>query len=71
MTSKQGDTCSFCGKSRESVKKLIAGPNASICDGCVFLSYNIILAEEGHSWSREFAQIFESQLAALNITDED
>ena len=34
--------CSFCGKSRDSVEKLIAGPNVYICNECVVLSYNIV-----------------------------
>lgn len=57
--------CSFCGKPRTSARKLIAGPTAYICDECVFLSYNIIKAEEGDSWSREFARTFDSQIAAM------
>ncbi|MBI4389435.1 MAG: hypothetical protein HY580_04585, partial [Nitrospinae bacterium] len=27
--------CSFCGKSQEEVKKLIAGPTVYICDECI------------------------------------
>ena len=27
--------CSFCGKSKDQVKKLVAGPNVYICDGCI------------------------------------
>jgi ATP-dependent Clp protease ATP-binding subunit ClpX len=27
--------CSFCGKSEQEVKKLVAGPNVFICDECV------------------------------------
>jgi len=27
--------CSFCGKSKDDVEVLVAGPNACICDGCV------------------------------------
>jgi ATP-dependent Clp protease ATP-binding subunit ClpX len=34
--------CSFCGKSQNEVKKLIAGPNAYICDECVELCRSII-----------------------------
>jgi len=30
-------SCSFCGKSQEEVKKLIAGPNVYICNECVVL----------------------------------
>ena len=37
--------CSFCGKSKESVKKFISGPNVYICNECISLC-NEILAEE-------------------------
>jgi ATP-dependent Clp protease ATP-binding subunit ClpX len=37
--------CSFCAKSRDQVKKLIAGPSVYICDECVDLC-NDIIAEE-------------------------
>ena len=46
--SKMDDTrlkCSFCGKSQDQVKKLIAGPEVYICDECVDLC-NEILDEE-------------------------
>ena len=36
--------CSFCGKTQDQVKKLIAGPDVFICDECVDL-YNEILEE--------------------------
>ena len=44
----QGDVlrCSFCGKSPEDVKRLIAGPTVYICDECIDLC-NEILREEG------------------------
>ena len=35
-------TCSFCGKQKEEVKTLIAGPNQYICNECVDLCYDII-----------------------------
>ncbi|HEQ2248169.1 TPA: ATP-dependent Clp protease ATP-binding subunit ClpX [Streptococcus pyogenes] len=41
--------CSFCGKSQDDVKKIIAGNNVFICNECVVLSQEIIkeeLAEE-------------------------
>lgn len=41
--------CSFCGKSQDEVKKIIAGPGVYICNECVDLSQQIIqqeLAEE-------------------------
>src|ERR1700752_5081600 len=38
--------CSFCGKSQDQVKRLIAGPGAVyICDECVELCREIILEE--------------------------
>ena len=37
--------CSFCGKSQEEVKKLIAGPAVYICDECVALCNDIIVEE--------------------------
>ena len=37
--------CSFCGKSQEQVRKLIAGPGVYICDECIDLC-NEILDEE-------------------------
>jgi len=38
-------SCSFCGKSQDEVKKLIAGPSVYICDECIQLC-NEIIAEE-------------------------
>src|SRR5210317_539118 len=38
-------TCNFCGKKREDVEKLIAGPNVYICDECIKLSYDIVKEE--------------------------
>ena len=37
--------CSFCGKSQEQVRKLIAGPNVYICDECVGLCTDIVEEE--------------------------
>jgi ATP-dependent Clp protease ATP-binding subunit ClpX len=50
MTRKKDDrggdlVCSFCGKSQDEVKKLIAGPTVYICDECIELC-NDIIAEE-------------------------
>ena len=42
--------CSFCGKSQEAVKRVVAGPGVYICDECISLCKNIIdedyIAEE-------------------------
>ena len=37
--------CSFCGKSQNEVKKLIAGPSVFICDECIDLCTDIIQEE--------------------------
>jgi ATP-dependent Clp protease ATP-binding subunit ClpX len=39
--------CSFCGKSQEQVRKLIAGPGVFICDDCIRLCAEIIEEELG------------------------
>ncbi|NRA41206.1 MAG: ATP-dependent Clp protease ATP-binding subunit ClpX [Pseudomonadales bacterium] len=49
-TTKDGENgkllyCSFCGKSQNEVKKLIAGPSVFICDECVDLCNDIIREE--------------------------
>jgi ATP-dependent Clp protease ATP-binding subunit ClpX len=50
--------CSFCGKSQDEVKKLIAGPSVYICDECIQLC-NEIIAEE---YSQEIDEEFTDQL---------
>ena len=47
--------CSFCGKSQEYVRKLIAGPGVYICDECVELC-NEILEEEFFDSSKTIGQ---------------
>ena len=37
--------CSFCGKSKDEVKKLIAGPSVYICNECVDLCQDILAKE--------------------------
>ena len=37
--------CSFCGKSQEQVRKLIAGQGVYICDECITLCQEIIEEE--------------------------
>ena len=34
--------CSFCHKSQKEVRKLIAGPEAYICDECIDLCHSIV-----------------------------
>lgn len=42
MDEKKQLKCSFCGKSQEQVKRLIAGPGVYICDECINLCSEII-----------------------------
>ena len=39
--------CSFCGKTQDEVKRIIAGPSVYICDLCVGVCATIIGREEG------------------------
>lgn len=45
--------CSFCGKSQDEVKKLIAGPSVYICDECIDLCQEIIVEEVGAETEEE------------------
>ncbi|MBP2026567.1 ATP-dependent Clp protease ATP-binding subunit ClpX [Acetoanaerobium pronyense] len=49
--------CSFCGKSQDQVKRLIAGPNVYICDECVELCQEII--------KEEFEEIVDTEITGL------
>lgn len=46
--------CSFCGKSQEEVKKLIAGPTVYICDECIELCNEVMIEE----WAQEKKEDF-------------
>ena len=54
MSSDKHLRCSFCGKSKESVKKFISGPSVYICNECISLC-NEILAEEEDRESQDAA----------------
>ena len=45
MASEKHLRCSFCGKSKDSVRKFISGPSVYICNECIALC-NEILAED-------------------------
>ncbi|NLI76882.1 MAG: ATP-dependent Clp protease ATP-binding subunit ClpX [Candidatus Riflebacteria bacterium] len=49
--------CSFCGKSQDQVKKLIAGPEVYICDECIGLCNEIILEEVDDDASLEMKNV--------------
>jgi len=40
---KSVNSCSFCGNSKESVKKLVVGDNVSICSDCIELCQDLII----------------------------
>jgi ATP-dependent Clp protease ATP-binding subunit ClpX len=46
MTPTHHDTCSFCGKHRDSVKKLIVGDSVAICNECVDLCQTLLVDNE-------------------------
>jgi ATP-dependent Clp protease ATP-binding subunit ClpX len=46
--------CSFCGKTQNEVRKLVAGPSAYICDECIELCRCIVEEEGEASVSQEF-----------------
>jgi len=55
--------CSFCGKSQDEVKKLIAGPSVYICDECIGLC-NEIISEE---YEKEEARLGEKMPKPADI----
>jgi ATP-dependent Clp protease ATP-binding subunit ClpX len=56
-------SCSFCGKDKEQVSKLIAGPGVYICDECVGLCDDI-LAGEAKAPLRDWDAATEDELLA-------
>jgi len=48
--------CSFCGKTQEEVKKIIAGPTVYICDECIDLCNEIMDEEYQNDNSEELQQ---------------
>ncbi|ADO76775.1 ATP-dependent Clp protease ATP-binding subunit ClpX [Halanaerobium praevalens] len=49
--------CSFCGKSQDQVKKLVAGPGVYICDECIELCNEIVEEELDEEMELEFENI--------------
>ncbi len=60
--------CSFCGKSQDEVKKIIAGNNVYICNECVALSQEIIREELAEEVLSELSEVPKPKelLATLN-----
>lgn len=63
--------CSFCGKSQDEVKKLIAGPSVYICNECVDLCNNIITQEllQGDGESEEKDELPTPAKLAASLDD--
>ncbi|MEQ6375750.1 ATP-dependent protease ATP-binding subunit ClpX [Bacillaceae bacterium S4-13-56] len=49
--------CSFCGKTQDQVRKLVAGPGVYICDECIELCTEIVEEELGNEEEVEFKEI--------------
>ncbi|MBA2173417.1 ATP-dependent protease ATP-binding subunit ClpX [Halobacillus locisalis] len=49
--------CSFCGKSQDQVRKLVAGPGVYICDECIELCTEIVEEELGNEEEVEFKEV--------------
>ncbi len=49
--------CSFCGKTQEQVRKLVAGPGVYICDECIELCTEIVEEELGTEEEVEFRDV--------------
>ncbi len=61
--------CSFCGKSKESVKKFISGPNVYICNECISLCNEILAEEEDRETASQIAEVL-SPVEIKEILDE-
>ena len=61
--------CSFCGKSQDEVKKLIAGPSVYICNECVDLCNDIIEEEIKNDEESPYDEVL-SPLEIFNKLDE-
>ena len=68
-TSSDKLSCSFCGKTQDDVKKLIAGPSVYICNECVDLC-NDIIEEEIKSEEETSLEELPSPLEIFNKLDE-
>ncbi|RRD94739.1 ATP-dependent Clp protease ATP-binding subunit ClpX [Clostridiales bacterium COT073_COT-073] len=49
--------CSFCNKTQDQVRKLIAGPNAYICDECIGLCSEIVMEELGQPQELDLREV--------------
>jgi ATP-dependent Clp protease ATP-binding subunit ClpX len=61
--------CSFCGKSKDSVKKFISGPNVYICNECISLCNEILAEEEDREAAAQITEVL-SPIEIKEVLDE-
>ncbi|RYL93859.1 ATP-dependent protease ATP-binding subunit ClpX [Sporolactobacillus sp. THM7-4] len=61
--------CSFCGKTQDQVRKLVAGPGVYICDECIELCTEIVEEELGTDEEVEFKDIPKPQEICAILED--
>lgn len=61
--------CSFCGKSQDQVKRLVAGPSVYICDECIELCQEII-SEETSSINNPYGEKLPKPKEIFQILEE-
>lgn len=59
-------SCSFCSKSKEIVKKLIAGPGVFICDECIALCNDILVDDVAGSFA-DWGGLADDELVARMV----
>ena len=69
MSSDKHLRCSFCGKSKDSVKKFISGPSVYICNECISLC-NEILAEEEENEQADAAVLSPTPIEIKEVLDQ-
>jgi ATP-dependent Clp protease ATP-binding subunit ClpX len=60
-------TCSFCGKSRREVSKLLAKGEAMICDECVQYCVEVLTRDQTSSPSREWLARLKRRIARAEL----
>lgn len=61
--------CSFCGKSQDQVRKLVAGPGVYICDECIELCTEIVEEELGTEEESELKEIPKPKEICVTLDD--
>ncbi|MDR2430843.1 MAG: ATP-dependent Clp protease ATP-binding subunit ClpX [Candidatus Margulisbacteria bacterium] len=63
-------TCSFCGRRQDQVRKLISGPGVNICNECVILCKNILDEEFNPAQAKTDSMPAEFALETLKTPEE-